>query len=742
MAGSSEYRMGENIAGRYLIEAKIGESPAGYTYLANENHSSQKLCLKIYRPEISLRLLEEGDFFLKAAVQTTLQNEGLAQVFEITEHEGQVIVAREFVEGESFEEFAQKSDTQGGKLTQGMERLWQVAQTLSYLHENQRHLRIHPRNLIIGPLGAKLVDGDPRALPLSDLIPESLPTRPEYRGYRAPETRSTGFVAYPNSDLFSLAGLMYRLVVGAQPNEDLRANHQALQGIRVDRVIEDFLVKAMHPHSEDRFGTAEAFSEALWTLQPYLERLQATPPKRVPVSHTAAPTFQAPPAFSPPYEPPPIRKSSATEFGFPPAAKSGSDIFSSAANASGTDLFSTPKSPFVAPPPPPPFQPSPHPFGSSLEAPMREPTLFGSIPKADPFASASPASGSETFFGSIPPDAPKVRTDFFAKPTVPAKPPTEFSFKPPTAAASPFPPAPAARPAYQPPQPPPQPPPARMSSLETDSADLTLSGSETGMTQFGFKGADGNRTGDFGQELVRRKRRMALILGIVATLGVVILLVVLYFVLRAAAPQPKVATQDLLPDAGLIASEPSTPTTPSPPPPQNAADQPPFPESPSGAAPDYEDAVKDIPAAAPPPPAAETPKPKPSQALPPVQAPSLSTPTASAPSVLGNSKVSAARATEIDAAFKAAQWPATARDRLKMADDFNDLGRLADANLVYQKVLLLTDLSPKERTSALGGMAVTYKNMNLKREALAAVEKLLEMNPKNRFALGLKAELQ
>lgn len=740
MAGSSEYRMGENIAGRYLIEAKIGESPAACTYLANENHSAQKLCLKIYRPEVSVKLLEEADFFLKAAVQTTLQSDGLAQIFEITEHEGQVVVAREFVEGETFEEFAQKSDSQGGKLTQGMERLWQVAQTLAYLHENHRHLRIHPRNLILGPLGAKLVDSDPRALPLTDLIPESLPTRPEFRGYRAPEMRSTGFVAYPNSDLFALAGLLYRLVVGSHPNEDLRANHQALQASQLDREIETFLIKAMHPHSEDRFGTAEAFSEALWSLQPYLERLQAAPPKRVPVSHASPPAFQAPPPVP---EGPAARKSSGTEFGFPPAASSGSGLFSPAPNASGTDLFASPKSPFVAPPPPPPFSPSPSPFASSLEAPMREPTLFGSAPK-DPFASTPPASGSETFFGSIPPDAPRVRTDFFAKPTVPAKPPTEFSFKPPTAAASPFPPAPAPRSA---PPPPPQPPPARMSSLESDSADLTLSGSETGMTQFGFKGADGNRTGDFGQELVRRKRRMALILGIVATLGVVILLVILYFVLRAAAPQPKVATQDLLPDPGFSASEPASTTTPSATqtPPPSASDQPPFPETASSSAPDYEDAVKETPV--PPPPRAETPKPppKPSQALPPVQAPSLSTPAAAAPSASpaqGNAKVSAARAAEIDAAFQAKQWPATARDRLKMADDFNDLGRLADANLVYQKVLQITDLSPKERTSALGGMAVTYKNMNLKKEALAAVEKLLEMNPKNRFALGLKAELQ
>jgi Protein kinase domain len=749
MSAGNEYRMGDAVAGRYLIEGKLGESPAAKTYLANENHSAQKLVVKVYAPQVSARLLEAPDFFMKAAVQTTLQQDGLAQVFEVSESDGLVVLAREYVEGDSFEAFAQNNDSQGHAYSQGMQMLWQVAQALATMHESHLHLRLHPRNLILGSLGAKLVDADPRALPLSDLVPEGLPMRPEFRGYAPPEARTKGFVAYPNSDLFGLAGLLYRLVTGQNPSEDPRSLHQVLQGQRVAREIENFLVKAMHPKPEDRFGTAEAFSEALWSLQPYLERMQGQTQNAGQVRSPSAP----PSAAFLAEEPEPV---------ITPIASS--DPFQS-------------------------FQaPAADPFASSLEAPMREPTLFGSVgpvgsqasnPASDPFASP-PGKGSDTLFGAAPssshstPPAPqRVSTDFFSKPE-PHKPQTDFGSAPspqhqplfapskpspsqpakPSPRPSPFQPtAQPSRPAYQPPPPPPPPAAAKMSSLESDASDLTLSGSDTGMTQFGFKGAsDGDRTGDYRQEVVRRKRKLTLIIGIAASLGVVVLLVVLYFVLRATAPQPKVATTDALTESAPISQPVASsddpfadpaPTT-STPQPTATQDEPPFPDAPtSSSMPSYEDALSETPAPVTAPKLSQPTQPtqaaQPVQPTQPVQ-PVASQNTESNPST-ASSKVSPERRAAIEAAFKARQFPPSAAERLKMADDFNDLGRLAEANMVYRKALEVAG-STRERTLAYGGMAVTFKNMGMKPDALSAVESLLAINPKNRFALGLKAELQ
>lgn len=764
MSAGNEYRMGDAVAGRYLIEAKLGESPAAKTYLANENHSSQKLVVKVYAAQVSAHLLEAPDFFLKAAVQTTLQHDGLAQVFEVVEHEGLVVLAREYVEGESFEAFAQRNDSQAQGYSQGMQMLWQVAQALAYVHENHLHLRLHPRNLILTGLGAKLVDADPRALPLSDLVPDSLPFRPEFRGYAPPEARTRGFVAYPNSDLFGLAGLLYRLVTGQHPSEDPRALHQTLQRQRVDREIEDFLIKAMHPKPEDRFGTAEAFSDALWSLQPYLERMQGQPQVSSQALSPSAGFLAEEP--EPTITPVAGMKS--------PAGMAAQDPFG------GHDPFGAPLSaplsaPFgTAPASKDPFaSTSGSSFGSSLEAPMREPTLFGatptnsapsafSQPESDPFGH-TPSKGSDTLFGApsaAPAQPAKVPTDFFSKPTASSKPHTDFGAAPapsifqPQAKPlfqSPPPQAPArpARPAFNPPPPPPPPPPAaKMSSLEGDASDLTLSGSDTGMTQFGFKGAsNGDRTGDYRQEVVRRKHKLTLIIGIASGLGVIVLLVALYFILRATAPQPTVAATDPLAEAPVTDQpvggnaqpafdDPGPATTPS-----AGTDAPPFPDAPSS--PSYEDALSETPPPVTAPKLSEPAKrPDPVVIQTPI-APTTPPPQNSAPATetVAGSKVPPERQAAITAAFKARQFPASAAERLKMADDFNDMGRLAEANMVYRKALEVAG-STRERTLAYGGMAVTFKNMGMKPDALAAVESLLAINPKNRFALGLKSELQ
>jgi tetratricopeptide (TPR) repeat protein len=87
-------------------------------------------------------------------------------------------------------------------------------------------------------------------------------------------------------------------------------------------------------------------------------------------------------------------------------------------------------------------------------------------------------------------------------------------------------------------------------------------------------------------------------------------------------------------------------------------------------------------------------------------------------------------------------WPASASDRLKAADDLNDLGKTAEANLAYAKALASTGIAEKQKISALGGLAVTFQSMGMKDQAKDAVEKILAINPRNGFALKLKAKLQ
>ena len=63
-----EYAAGEVIANKYVVEGPLGSSPCGRTFLAGAGLGSPGLVVKIYRKDLSDRLISAPDFFLKAGV--------------------------------------------------------------------------------------------------------------------------------------------------------------------------------------------------------------------------------------------------------------------------------------------------------------------------------------------------------------------------------------------------------------------------------------------------------------------------------------------------------------------------------------------------------------------------------------------------------------------------------------------------------------------------------------------------
>ncbi|MDQ3001262.1 MAG: hypothetical protein M3Y08_08385, partial [Fibrobacterota bacterium] len=271
MAANPHYAEGEVIANKYVVEGLIGESPAARTFLTTG--SVGKLAVKIYRPEVSARLLAAPDFFLKAFVVTEIEHDNLCGCIDVQEEMGLVFVARAFNEGQSFEDWIRSHRTAGNYYSRGMELLWQTCQGLNALHERTRHLDIHPGNVIVGPIVAKLCDWDPRALGNMEMTPDILPVRSEYQGYRAPEAAGQGgFLSYPSTDLFAVAGMLYRLIKGEHPSVNPAQTLGEIRSFEKDVAV--FLTKAMHPKPEERFQDASAFSDGLWELQGAMQRMQ------------------------------------------------------------------------------------------------------------------------------------------------------------------------------------------------------------------------------------------------------------------------------------------------------------------------------------------------------------------------------------------------------------------------------------------------------------------------------------
>ena len=88
------------------------------------------------------------------------------------------------------------------------------------------------------------------------------------------------------------------------------------------------------------------------------------------------------------------------------------------------------------------------------------------------------------------------------------------------------------------------------------------------------------------------------------------------------------------------------------------------------------------------------------------------------------------------------QWPPEARERLQAADELNDFGKVAEANLLYGRAIAASGVTEKQKISALGGLAVTFYSMGMKQQAADAIAQILDINPRNGFALKFREKLK
>jgi serine/threonine protein kinase len=350
MSSDSQYQVGNVIANKYVIESILDRSTNSQSFLGNENYSEDKVCIKLYYSRISEDYLKSPNFFLQANTVTALQHDNVCRTYEINEDMGRVYMIREFLKGSNFDDWVTSEKENPGFITKGIEILWQACQGLQKMHESGKHLNIHPCNLIVGELGTKLVDWDPRAMTSME-ITSYLPSLSLFNCYRAPEIRKDGNTAYPSSDLYSMGALVYRLLLRRHPPEGYE---EILSNLNFpELVVNKFLGKALHPQPDDRFQDAESFGNELWELSSALAGIAESgdPPS-------------APAEPSPSQDETEVDDSGASFTPDPGASASF------ASEEPGTAPVPEPESPlFAEPEPSPPVPPSP------LETPLSQSTM-------------------------------------------------------------------------------------------------------------------------------------------------------------------------------------------------------------------------------------------------------------------------------------------------------------------------------------------------------------------------------
>ncbi len=275
MTDSVVDRLNAALEGRYAVERELGEGGMATVYLARDLKHNRNVALKVLKRELSA--VVGADRFL-AEIETTanLQHPHILPLFDSGEADGFLFYVMPYVEGETLAtRLARERQLPVGE---GVRIALAVANALDYAHRRGVvHRDIKPANILLQD-GEPLVSDFGIAIAVgaaggSRLTETGLSVGTPY--YMSPEQATGDQTVGPASDIYSLACVLYEMLVGEPPY--LGNTAQAVLGkiIQGQPVSATAVRKSIPPHVDaavrkgleklpaDRFAAAQDFGRAL-----------------------------------------------------------------------------------------------------------------------------------------------------------------------------------------------------------------------------------------------------------------------------------------------------------------------------------------------------------------------------------------------------------------------------------------------------------------------------------------------
>lgn len=254
----------------YRVDKPLGQGGMGTVFLATNSKRGGRVALKFPRPDSSGELAAR--FRREARVLSQLDHPNLARIIAIESYHGSDYVVMEFVEGGPL---VPPVNLYGDdRLSASLKIMEIIADAIHYAHGlGVVHRDLKPQNILIDLAGQPVVVdfGLARQLNSQDT---RLTADDQILGtpaYMAPEQfdQSAGTVG-PQSDIFSLGVLLFRLVTGEHPIADNIIGRISGAPENVGRLSQSLPVnvaaicrKAMSWHAADRQETAQQLKQEM-----------------------------------------------------------------------------------------------------------------------------------------------------------------------------------------------------------------------------------------------------------------------------------------------------------------------------------------------------------------------------------------------------------------------------------------------------------------------------------------------
>ncbi|MBS1148532.1 MAG: serine/threonine protein kinase [Myxococcaceae bacterium] len=280
--------VGSMFAGRFRIEALIGEGGSATIFKAVDTELNEAIALKLFRPATPAEAEHLiARFKLELSLSRQLSHPNIIRLFDLGSHEGWRYLTMELLEGH---DLATVLEALGKPMPfeLGLRYLEQICNGLQMAHERGViHRDIKPQNLFITSDGvAKVMDFGiaKRARAPGVTVAGMIVGTPEYM---SPE-QATGFSEVtPLTDLYALGATAYMMFTGKPPftypeliallnaHATEKPASPRLRNPEIDPELEQVILKLLEKDPAKRFATARALGEALQAIRERLDEMGA-----------------------------------------------------------------------------------------------------------------------------------------------------------------------------------------------------------------------------------------------------------------------------------------------------------------------------------------------------------------------------------------------------------------------------------------------------------------------------------
>jgi Tol biopolymer transport system component len=267
-------RLNATLDGRYAVDRQIGEGGMATVFLAQDLKHKRPVALKVLKPELSAVVGAER-FLAEIETTASLQHPHILPLFDSGEADRLLFYVMPFVEGETLRDRLERE----GQLPvdEAIRIAKAVASALDYAHRHGVvHRDIKPANILLQD-GQPVVSDFGIALAIGAaggrLTETGLSVGTPY--YMSPEQATGDQSIGPASDTYSLAAVLYEMLVGEPPYPGKTAQAvlgKILQGQAVSATsmrrsippnVDAAIRKGLERLPADRFTRADDFARAL-----------------------------------------------------------------------------------------------------------------------------------------------------------------------------------------------------------------------------------------------------------------------------------------------------------------------------------------------------------------------------------------------------------------------------------------------------------------------------------------------